>query len=172
MTVEERGQEKYFTDSEMIKLVTSIVYSKLYYGSLVWLLPNLKEKLFCKLNSHSGQMLKIINNNLSSTELHKKIVRATPRNFSLFQTTVNLNNIKNNVPSNHVASVSSVTQSNRRNVRLSFVRNNRFKVGLNTKNNQLRSISNVIDKNWLDKSVADYKLNCKKCIIQNSLMSL
>ena len=163
---------KYFTDSEMIKLVTSNVYSKLYYGSLVWLLPNLKEKLFRKLNSHSGQILKIINNYLSNTELHKKFVRATPKIFSLYQTAVNLYNIKNNIPCNYAESLSSITLSNRRNMRLSFVRNNRYKVGLNNIHNRLRSISNVVDKNWLDNTVAAYKLNCKKRIIQNSLVSL
>ena len=163
---------KYFTEAEMIKLVTSNVYSKLYYGSLVWLLPNLKEKLFRKLSSHSGQILKIVNNSMNNIELHKKFVRATPRIFSLYQTAVNLYNTENNVPSNHVASVRSVTLSDRRNVRLSFVRNNRYKVGLNSIHNRLRSISNIVDKNWLDKSAADYKLNCKKRIIQNSLVSL
>ena len=87
-------------------------------------------------------------------------------------TAVNLYNNKNNVPSNHVASVISMTLSDRRNVKMSFVRNNRYRVGLNSIHNRLRSISNVVDNNWLAKSAADYKLNCKKHIVQNSLMSL
>jgi len=33
----------YFTEIEMIKLITANVYSKLYYASMVWLLPNLKK---------------------------------------------------------------------------------------------------------------------------------
>jgi len=65
-----------------------------------------------------------------------------------------------------------VTLSDRRNTRLSFVRTNRFKVGLNSIHNRLRSISNVLDKNWINKSAEDFKLNCKIRIIQNSLMLL
>ena len=163
---------KYFTDSEMLKLVTSNVYSKLYYGSLVWLIPNLKEKLFSKLYSHSGQILKVIDNSLSYIQLHKKFVRATPKIFSLFQTAINFFNAKSNVPCNHIAKITSVTLSDRRNTRLSFVRNNRFRVGLNSIHNRLRSISNVLDKNWTDESAANFKLNCKIRIIQNSLVSL
>jgi len=156
----------------MLKLVTSNVYSKLYYGSLVWLIPNLKEKLFSKLYSHSGQILKVIDNSLSYIQLHKKFVRATPKIFSLFQTAINFFNAKSNVPCNHIAKITNVTLSDRRNTRLSFVRNNRFRVGLNSIHNRLRSISNVLDKNWTDESAANFKLNCKIRIIQNSLVSL
>jgi len=109
---------------------------------------------------------------LSYIQLHKKFVRATPKIFSLFQTAINFFNTKNNIPCDHIAKITSVTLSDRRNTRLSFVRNNRFKEGMNSIHNRLRSISNVLDKNWTDKSAADFKLNCKICIIQNSLMSL
>ena len=100
------------------------------------------------------------------------IVRATPKIFSLFQTAINFFNAKSNVPCNHIAKITSVTLSDRRNTRLSFVRNNRFRVGLNSIHNRLRSISNVLDKNWTDESAANFKLNCKIRIIQNSLVSL
>ncbi len=115
---------KYFTESEMLQQVTSNVYSKLYYGSLVWLIPNLKEKLFSKLFSHSGQILKIINNNLSYVELHKKFVRATPRIFSLYQTAINFYNTKNTTPCNHIAKINSVTLS---------VRQKKYKIVLRQK---------------------------------------
>jgi len=62
----------FFTDKEMIKLVTANVFSKMYYGSQVWLLPNLKEKLFTKMFSHSGRILKIIDKDSSFRMLHKK----------------------------------------------------------------------------------------------------
>jgi hypothetical protein len=32
----------YFTNKEMSKLITALVYSRLYYAAQVWLLPNLK----------------------------------------------------------------------------------------------------------------------------------
>jgi len=74
----------------MIKLITANVYSKLYYASMVWLLPNLKENLFKKLFSHSVQVLKIVDKNLSHVDLHKKFSRSIPKIFSIYQTSLNL----------------------------------------------------------------------------------
>jgi len=79
----------FFTDKEMIKSVTANVFSKMYYGSQVWLLPNLKEKLFTKMFSHSGRILKIIDKDSSFRMLHKKYNRSTPKIFALYQTSLN-----------------------------------------------------------------------------------
>jgi len=68
--------------------------------------------------------------------------------------------------------IQSVTLNDRRNVRLSFVKENKYKVGLNLVKNRLHSITNVVDKKWMDLSLESYKLECKKCIIQNSLLLL
>ena len=68
--------------------------------------------------------------------------------------------------------IQSVTLNDRRNVRLSFVKENKYKVGLNLVKNRLHSITNVVDKKWMDLSLESYKLECKKRIIQNSLVSL
>jgi hypothetical protein len=163
-----RTLRSYFTVNEMIKLITSNVYSKLYYASLVWLLPNLKEKLFKKLFSHSGKVLSIVDKNCSYLELHKKHNRSTPKIFALYQTSLNLYHTFKKTPDE----LNAVTLNDRRNARLTFVRNNKCKVGLNMIKNRMRSISNVIDKDWLVLSEDSFKLSCKKRIIQNSLMSM
>ncbi len=56
---------KYFTTGEMVKLVTSPVFSRLYHASEAWLLPTLKEKLFNLLHSQSGKILKVEDKDLS-----------------------------------------------------------------------------------------------------------
>jgi len=81
--------KRHFTEQELIILVTSLCFSKLYYGSQVWLLPTLKESLFGKLFSQSGQCLKICNRELLYINLHKKYLRASPKLFSLYHTAVN-----------------------------------------------------------------------------------
>ena len=40
---------KYFSNGEMSKLITALVYSRLYYAAQVWLLPNLKKRLMDRL---------------------------------------------------------------------------------------------------------------------------
>ena len=167
-----RSVRTFFTDNEMIKLVTSNVYSKMYYGSQVWLLPNLKEKLFTKMYSHSGSILKIIDRESSFCVLHKKYNRSTPKIFALYQTSLNLYLAYQNFPNNYPRELDRVLLNERRNERFTFVRINRFKVGLNLLKNRLRSITNVVDKNWMDLNVESFKLNCKVRIIQNSLITL
>ena len=68
--------------------------------------------------------------------------------------------------------MNSVTLTKRRNTHMTFVRQNHLKVGLNCIENRMRSITNVIDKEWLNMSEKDYKLQCKICVIQYSLESL
>jgi len=51
-------------------------------------------------------------------------------------------------------------------------RNNRYRIGLNIVKNRLRSITNVVDKTWMDKNVKYFKLCCKRHIIQDLLESL
>jgi hypothetical protein len=167
-----RSVRTFFTENEMIKLVTANVYSKLFYGSQVWLLPNLKEKLFTKMFSHSGRILNIIDKDSSFRMLHKKYNRSTPKIFALYQTSLNFYFAHKNVPTNYPQELETVVLNERRNERFTFVRNNRFKVGLNLLKNRLRSVTNVIDKNWIDLNVESFKLQCKIRIIQNSLHTL
>jgi hypothetical protein len=56
-------------------------------------LPTLKERQFKKLHSQFGQILKVVDKELSYSNLPKKFNRATPRIFSLFQTCINYYNI-------------------------------------------------------------------------------
>ena len=87
----------------------------------------------------------------------------------MHQTAINLyTTLKDHSPN----VLATVTLNDRRNERLTFVRNNHFKVGLNLVANRLRSVSNVIDKKWLDLSMETFKLKCKIRIIQDSLSSL
>jgi len=66
--------KKHFTKKELVRLITSMYYSKLYCGSQVWLLPTLqvKESLYSKLFSQSGRCLKTVDKEASFMSLHKK----------------------------------------------------------------------------------------------------
>jgi exonuclease III len=159
---------KFFNEEETVDLITSLVFSKMYYGAPVWLLPNLKEKLFANLYSQSGRSLKIANQNLSYKKLHKKYNRATPKIFSNYLTAINLHDVMNGKFPDMYQDTTLNTLSDRRNVNCTFVRNNRYRVGLNKLSNRLRTISNIIPKVWLNNPIKTYKTDCKKIIIQNS----
>ena len=165
--------KRHFTESELLTLITSLCYSKLYYGSQVWLLPTLKESLYKSLLSQSGQCLKLLNRDLSYVSLHKKYLRATPKLFAHYHTAVNyFEAINEKIYFQEVPELINNVLSDRRNLMLTFVRRNNYKIGLNLLSNRLRSISNCIPKNSLSLSKTQFKTFCKVNIIQKGLTLL
>ena len=66
-------------------------------------------------------------------------------------------------------SVSANTLTDRRNKKIVFTTNNFCKIGLNIPSNRLRSVSNMIEKEWLGIAKESFKLKAKINIIQNGL---
>jgi hypothetical protein len=50
-----------------------------------------------------------------------------------------------------------------------FTTNNSCKIGLNIASNRLRSVSNLIEKEWLEIEKESFKFKAKIIIIQNGL---
>jgi hypothetical protein len=146
----------------------------MYYGSEIWLLPNLKERHFNRLYSQSGRSLKLINKEWSYRVLHVSFSRATPKIFSLYQTCINYYDLLHSQAQLEVEenNLQNVTLNNRRNRMLTFVRINRSRAGLNSIANRLRSVTNMLDKNWIHLSRDIFKSTCKKYIIQSQLRLL
>ena len=68
-----------------------------------------------------------------------------------------------------IESVTSNTLNDCRNKKIVFTTNNNCKIGLNIPSNRLRSVSNLIEKEWLELSKDTFKLNVKIHIIQDGL---
>jgi hypothetical protein len=71
-----RTVQRYFSKDELLKLCTALCFSKLYYDSEVWLIPNLKESLLKKLYSQSVKCLEVVDLTKSYWELHANYHRA------------------------------------------------------------------------------------------------
>ena len=169
-----RRIKDYFTITEKNSLVTSLVFSRMYYGSEIWLLPNLKERHFNRLYSQSGRSLKLINKDFSYHGLHATFSRATPKIFSLYQMCINYYDLIHSQFQLVIEkdNLQSVTLNNRRNTKLTFVRINQSRAGLNNIVNRLRSVTNMMNKNWLHLSRDVFKSLCKQHIIQSQLLLL
>ena len=150
------------------------MFSKMYYGSEIWLLPNLKERHFTRLYSQSGRSLKLINKEMSYRALHATYSRATPKIFSLYQTCINYYDLVHSPLQLMIEqeNLQHVTLNDRRNIKVTFVRTNQSRAGLNNITNRLRTISNMFNKDWLALSRETFKLECKKNIIQTRLQLL
>jgi hypothetical protein len=168
-----RMVRSFFTEIEMANIITSIYFSKLYYGALVWLLPDLKEKHYRRLYSESGKALKLVDDKLSYRQLHKLYCRATPRIYSLYLTSTLLHSyLSDEKHADQKSDINTIVTNETRNRFLTFVRNNNFKCGLNCFRNRLRPLSNVIPKTWLHLSSGSFKLKAKINIIQYQLTLL
>jgi endonuclease/exonuclease/phosphatase family metal-dependent hydrolase len=162
---------KYFTTTERLTLITSFFYSRLYYGSQIWLIPSLKSILRTKLFSASGAALRLLDRDRSFKELHKKYNRATPTQFQKYTTAISLYDlIKKEIPEDEWINLQFNIQNDQRNTRLSFQTNNRLKCGLNCMSNRFKSITNEIDKQWIDMTRDVFKTKCKKRLITEKLL--
>ena len=91
---------KFFSKRELLSLITSNVYSILYYNSEIWHLPSLKTTLKQSLLSASAKALRVCNRTndyyVSFNNLHATCDRATPEMICLYKTALSLFKLYNN----------------------------------------------------------------------------
>ena len=80
--------------------------------------------------------------------------------------------IKKKIPEEDWINLQFNIKNDRQNTRLSFQRNNKLKRGINFMSNRFKSITNEIDKQWIDVTRDAYKTKCKQRIITKKLMML
>jgi hypothetical protein len=164
---------KFFTPEELCKIVTSMAFSRLYYGAEIWLVPSLKENLWRKLYSCSGRLLKTIDAGSTYEQLHKRFKRATPRMFCNYQTSICFYDvIKFGKPLEDYLNICNVVLNNRRNLFFTFTSNSHYRVGKNSIYQRLHAITNRIKKDWIEKSRTEFKIHCKEEFITNPLAIL
>jgi hypothetical protein len=64
------------------------------------------------------------------------------------------------------------TMQANRNEHFVFIRQNKYKCGLNNVSNRLRSVTNMIKKDWMLVEKSLFKTHCKKNVIQAQLLLL
>jgi hypothetical protein len=107
--------------------------------------------LKCKLSSASGAALRLLDKEMSFKALHKKYNRATPTQFQKYISAISLYDlVKKEIPEDEWINLLFNIQNDRRNTKLSFHANNKIKCGLNCLSNRFKSITNEIDKQWIN----------------------
>ena len=164
---------RFFTIPEKLTLLTSFFYSRLYYGSQIWLIPSLKRVLKTKLFSASGNALKLLERDKSFRELHKKYSRATPTQFQKYTTAISFYDlVRSETPEDDWINLQFNIQNDRRNPRLTFQTSNKYRCGLNCLSNRFKSVTKEIDKEWVNQTRDTYKTRCKKRLITDKLILL
>ena len=128
-----------------MRLITSFVFSRLYYCADVWLIPNLKKELFDKIMSFLSSVLRIFNPLMSNEDIHTYTGRANPIAYCRYMTALNLFDLINREePTLEFANLNFNIQLNDRNPFLNFTSNNNYRVGNNCLSNRFIPINNTI----------------------------
>jgi hypothetical protein len=158
---------KYFKTKELLQILTSNVFSILYYNSEIWHLPSLHQSLQQKLLAFSASAIKLAlkypRQLISYNNLHKMAKRATPEMFSRYKLSLLLHKLYNDqFPIDEWTHLNFDQILTTRQQNFVITRNHNMRVGKNAIANRLKSLNGQIPLIWLNKSFIQYKLECKK----------
>ena len=163
---------KFFNQRELLALITSNFYSILYYNSEIWHIPSLKATLKQKLLSASAMALRVsirhCDYSQSFMNLHKMCDRATPESILKHKLALSLHKLYNkDYNSIEFAQLNYNQIFTSRQTYFKILKNNTFKVGLNSLSNRLSILNNEIPLAWLNLSIDTFKINCKKLYLSH-----
>lgn len=164
---------RYFTTNEIVQLLTSNFYSKLYYGSEIWHLPTLNQNSKKLLLSASACALKLCNTfydpSISYLNLHKIHKRATPNEYCIYRHSLTLYKLVNNhIPKLDWISLNFQILTNSRQTLFEIQNNARFKVGNNIVPNRLVCLNKKIELTMLNLTIETYKVKCKSLFLMKN----
>ena len=167
---------RYFTQSEMLKLATAFFYSRLYYGSKVWLISTLTARLKKVLWQSSARMLRIVDKDYvgikSFMSLHIKYRRATPEMWGNYSTACALKHVMSTqTPDSIVNNLTLNVLNNERRLGMICTRSNVCKIGFNCLSNRLQYVTNRMKVNWMDMSKTSFRRFAKGLFINDVLLA-
>ena len=162
----------YFNEEEKTRLVTAFYYSRLYYGSQIWLHQGLNKNYRDQLYSASGRALRHLDwKEDSYKRLHKKFKRAIPDQWEAYGLSLWFYDMYHQMVPEEEWIRSQLNQlHNSRSIVFNFVSNNRTKCGFNLPSNRLKLLNGKIGKDWIDLTKNLYKTRCKETFINAPLI--
>ena len=162
--------KNFFSQSEIITLLTSNFYSILYYNSEVWHLPNLKPELNQMLLSSSANALKISQRHPdrmeSFTNVHKNCKRALPIQIIEYKHAILLHKLYNDqIPVSDWVELNFNQILTSRQTLFKVTKNNNFKVGNNKLTSRISILNGKIPLNDLNLSLNAFKVKYKKIML-------
>lgn len=163
---------KFFSQEEMIKIATSLAYTKFYYGAAIWLGPMTTKNYKKRLKSASIHIIRtslgLYDWNLNHNDLHEIAGRGTPDQISNYIHAMTLFDImEHQIPETIWAQVVDKILVNERSDKIIIPSNNRTRIGLNSIANRLGFISNKIPLSLLGSERSTFKRWAKNNFITN-----
>ena len=159
--------KRFFSTTELLQLITSNLFSVLYYNSEIWHLHSLKSNLKKMLLSASARAVKICvkfkTDHLSFIRIHSMYNRATPEKFLLYKHALTLFKLINtNDYTMEWAALNFNQILTSRQTTFKATSNHRKRVGLNALANRVFILNDKIPLKWFGLSLNSFKIHCKK----------
>ena len=162
---------KYFSHEEKITLLTSLYYSKLYYGSEVWYIPGPSQSQNKKLKLALANAIRSCDKRLTifhtHTQIHSAANRALPDQMLNCKHAISMFKLFNQChPETEFIQLNFQYNQNQRMPHANFFSRQNYESGKNILLNRLAHINNKIEKSWLDQSLNTFKIKCKQLFLQ------
>ena len=164
---------KYFTKEERITLLTSLFYSKLYYGSEVWHHPGRTAVQNKKLKLASANAIRSCDPSLTifntHTEIHSQANRALPDQILNYKHATTMYKLFNHCqPETEFVQLNFQLNQNQRLNHVNFFSRQNYETGKNILLNRLAHLNGKIEKTWLELSYDSFKVKCKQLFLQTA----
>ena len=161
---------KYFTNEEKITLLTSLFYSKLYYGSEVWHIPGRTMTQNKKLKLASANAIRSCDKSLTifhtHTQIHSKAKRALPDQILNYKHAISMFILFNHCqPETEFVQMNFQLNQNQRLNHANFFSRQNYESGKNILLNRLTHLNGKIEKSWLELSLNSFKVRCKQLFL-------
>ena len=158
--------KKYFTNKQLLELITSNYLSILYYNADVWVLPSLAPNLQQKLLSAPAAPLnlftRIYDKSMSYESLHTLNNCANHKQFTTYRHAILLHKFYNDKTFNdNWLDLFFNQQLNGRCNTVDFLNMKQYKIGNSLLSNSFVILNGKINFEWLNLPFNSYKLKCK-----------
>ena len=154
-------------------LLTSLFYSKLYYGSEVWHIPGRTVAQNKKLKLASANAIRSCDKTLtifhSHTQIHSQANRALPDQILSYKHAITMFKLfKHCQPENEFMHMNFQLNQNPRLNYANFFSRHNYDSGKNILLNRLSHLNGKIEKSWLELSLDSFKVRCKQLFLQSA----
>ena len=162
---------KYCTKEENMTLLTSLFYSKLYYGSEIWHLPGRSMTQNKKLKLASANALRSCDKNITlfhtHTQIHAIANRALPDQMLNYKHAIIMYKLFNHCqPETEFIQMNFQLNQNQRLTHANFFIRQNYESGKNILLNRLAHLNGKIENSWFELSLNSFKVKCKQLFLQ------
>ena len=154
-------------------LLTSLFYSKLYYGSEVWHIPGRSMIQNKKLKLASANAIRSCDKSMTifhtHTQIHSIAKRALPDQMLSYKYAILMYKLFNHCqPETEFVQLNFQLNQNQRLNHANFFSRQRYESGNNILLNRLSHLNGKIEKSWLAQSIDTFTVKCKKLFLENN----